>query len=274
MTQSIFYLNGQFLPAAEAKIPLNDLGLARGYGVFDFLRTYNGRPFHLEDHLHRLARSAHQIELTLPCSLTELADLVHETLKRNNFAESTIRIMVTGGTSADLMLPDGPSTLAIMVHEVKPTTQSSGTVITVRLQRDWPTVKSLNYIPAIMAMKKAKPAGAIEALYVNNQDEILEGTRHNFFGICNGRLVTPKDGILHGITRQVVLHIAQGVLPIEERPVRLAELATWDEAFISSSSKEVFPITQVDEQLIGDGQIGAYTRQLQQKFSEYAHQHS
>jgi len=112
---NVYYVDGKFVPAAEAAFPLNDLGLLRGYGVFDFMRTYNGKVIFIQDHIERLARSAHEIGLALPWPKAEIIRLVGETLQRNDPVESSVRILVTGGSSPDFITPQGKPRLAIMV---------------------------------------------------------------------------------------------------------------------------------------------------------------
>lgn len=275
MTDPIFYVNGKYLPASQSTLPLTDLGLVRGYGVFDFLRTYNRRPFHLMDHLERLRYSAVQIALELPLPLEEIAEIVHETLARNPLPEANIRLIVTGGPSSNYFTPDQPAGLIVMVTPVSVNPDHVYTagvhLVTTPLTREFPTVKSLNYIGAILAMKKATAAGAIEALYLNPQGEISEGTRTNFFGVKDGRLITAGEGVLEGITRKVILNLARGHFPIIEQPVTYKELSQVDEAFITSSTKEVMPVVRIDDITIGRGTAGPVSRRLQTMFRAYAY---
>lgn len=276
MTQPIYYVNGSFLPADQAAVSLRDLSVIRGYGVFDFLRTYHGKPFHLMDHLERFKSSADQIEMTFPFrSLESLADLVYETLSQNRYAEAAIRLILTGGVSSSFFLPDGQPTMAIMIAPVKPYPAeyfSKGTrVVTSRLQRELPTVKTINYIGAIMAMKQASRSGAVEALYVDRNDQVSEGTRANFFAVKNGVLLSPGKDVLEGITRRVVLRLAEPHFKVEEGPLHLDELGQLDEAFLTSSTKEVMPVVQVDNLKIGSGRVGPITRRLMAMFRQYAY---
>ena len=173
MTEFVYYVNGTFTPASQAAVALNDLGLVRGYGVFDVLRTYGRTPFCLREHLERLQRSAAQIDLPLPWSLAELTEIVHGTLARNAAGEEvrdvTVRIVVTGGASPGFLLPSGEPTLLVMLAPVKPYAAQDYTagraLITVDLPRFMPTVKSLNYISAIRGQQRAQAQGAVEALY-------------------------------------------------------------------------------------------------------------
>ena len=120
MTEYIYYVNGSFVAASVATIGVNDLGLVRGYGVFEVLRTYGDTPFHLRDHLLRLQRSASQIDFALPWSSAELEQIVFDTLARNDATDVSIRIIVTGGASASFLMPDSAPSLMVMLAAVKP----------------------------------------------------------------------------------------------------------------------------------------------------------
>lgn len=274
MGQSIFYVNGELLPADRASLPLNDLGIVRGYGVFDYWRTYNRIHFHMEDHLRRLQHSAEQIDLPLPCELADLAARVDMTHAANDYENAGVRVVVTGGPSSDFMTPQGQSSLVIMVtplgaYDAQVYTRGVKTT-TNEMVRERPTVKSLNYIGAIMAVEQAKKEGAVEAIYRTPDGYLTEGTRANFFIIKGNQLITPNVDVLAGITRAVVLKLAARTFDVVQRPIHMAELTEADEAFITSSTKELLPVVQVDEIVIGDGAPGEGTLSLLQTFREYA----
>ena len=275
MQQPIFYVNGSFVPADQAALPISDLGIVRGYGVFDMLRTYNRTPFHLHDHLTRLRRSADQIDLDLPWSLAELASLVRDTHSRNDYDNAALRIIVTGGPSPDFGTPQGNPSLVIMVTPISlPLSEQyeRGCKATaVEMVRERPTVKSLNYIGAIMAVQEATKQEAVEALYLTKDGNVTEGTRSNFLIFRGDQLITPAVDILPGITRQVVLQLAPEYFDVIERTISYDELGEADEAFISSSTKELLPIIQVNDLVIGNGAPGANTLKLLTRFRAYAH---
>lgn len=273
MTESIFYVNGDFVPADRATLPVTDLAIVRGYGVFDALRTYATVPFHLDDHLARLERSASAIGIKLPWSRAELASLTQATLDRNGLPNATIRIIVSGGSAPDLMTPSGKPSLIIMVGPVPERDEMlylrGGAMTTTRMVRERPAVKSLNYIGAIMAMEEARKNGCLEALYCTEDGYVTEATRSNFFIFKDEQLIAPNSDILDGITRRVLLTLAAKRIEIVERPVHVDELSTADEAFITSSIKEVVPIVQIDDIVIGDGRPGERTRELIELFTAY-----
>lgn len=272
----VFYIDGKYVSEVDANIPVTDLSIVRGYGIFDFLRTYNKQPFMLSAHLQRLARSADLLELPLRWSEQELTDIVMQALERSSYSEANIRLIVTGGSSASFLIPDDEPRLIVMVTGVREIPQHYFTdgakVITENTERYLPQAKSLNYVAAVRAMRRAKKAGAVEALYINPNDYVLEGTTTNIFAIKGNTLITPEDHILHGITRGVVLKIAEEHYTVEVRPVAFTELLEADELFITSSNKEIMPIVQVDDHIIANGKPGEATQHLMQLFKDFSRQ--
>lgn len=270
---NVHYVDGKFFPDSEAVFPINDLGLLRGYGCFDFMRTYNGRVIFIKDHVQRLFRSAMQIGIELPVSESELIQLVNQTLKRNPPVESSIRILVTGGPSPDFITPQGRPRLAIMVSPLSSYPQAwyqeGAKIITVTHARAIPGAKSIDYIRAIMVLAEARQKGAIEAVYLDPGGQVREGTTSNIFAFFGDRLTTPGSGILNGITRQKVLALAEDKFPIDIRDIQRDELIRADEVFISSSNRLIVPIVRVDDDTIGAAQPGERTRAVMQAFADY-----
>ncbi len=268
---AISYIDGQFVEASQARIPATDLAVLRGYGVFDFLRTYRGEPFRLVEHLRRLQRSAQLIELACPWDLEELAEIVSGTLRRNDFAEAGIRIVITGGDSPNSFLPAGESRLLVIVAPLQSlpaeTYRRGAAVVTTELTRHLPEAKTINYIPGITSQLKARRANpqAIEAVYCED-GKITEGTRSNIFICQAGRWSTPATGILLGITRSEVIKLLGDNLQL--RDITLDEFRSADEIIITSTTKEVLPIAQVDDCQIGDGAPGVHTLELMRMWRE------
>ncbi len=269
----IYYINNEFVSAEESKITVNDMGLLRGYGVFDFMRTYGGKPFYLDGHVKRLVRSATLIGLAVPWSEQEIFDITMETLKRNDHKESNVRIVITGGVSPDSITPQGNSNLMVMVtplHALPATWYSEGVkVITTHVERFMPDAKTTNYIPGILALENARKQDAIESIYVDRYGNLLEGTTTNFYAFIDGKLVTPATGMLPGITRKVILELADGVFDVEMRDIKKDEIRLMDEAFLSASNKEIVPVTEIDCVTIGDGKPGKQTQKLRELFNEF-----
>lgn len=270
---SIYYVNGTLVDADNAMIAATDLAVLRGYGAFDFLRTYGGRPFRLDANIGRLRRSCEIIELALPYTNEQLAAAVWQTLEANHglAEEFNIRLVVTGGISPDNITPTGSSTLMVMVtplHELPAWWYSDGVkVVTVDIERIFPTSKSTNYIPAIIAQKRAREQGGVEAIYHRN-GLILEGTTTNLFAFYGDVLVTPSVGILPGITRQTVLELAQPHYTVQVRDLPVSEFFQAEEVFMTAANKQIVPINQVDDTLFSGGQPGERTRHIMELFRE------
>lgn len=269
----IYYVDGQFMPADRASIPVNDLAVLRGFGVFDFLRTYGGRPFHLRDHLERLRHSADQIKLACPWPVETLEEIVAQTLARNAHREANIRILLTGGPSDDFLTPEGKPRLIVMVSPliVMPTEwyEHGVSIITAPVERLLPGAKSIDYIPAILALRKAAAEQAVEAVYIDNHQRVLEGTTSNLFMHGNGTFATARQGVLSGVTRKVVLELVRSRYTVDMRDISLGELLEAEEVFICSSNKEVVPVVRVDKAVIGDGKPGRHTAAVMAMFAEY-----
>src|SRR6266702_4891019 len=267
-----WYIGGRWVHPGDATISINDIAVLRGYSVFESLRTYHRRPFHLNEHLTRLYRSAELIEMEILWSREQIVDVVREIVARNTYRHASIRLLVTGGVSEDGILPSGIPTLVVMITQLGERDMERFArgckLITTKLQRVSPEAKTANYIAAVRALKEAVRRDAEDALFVNERGHVLEATRSNFFIFRGDTLVTPRKGILIGITSNVVLELARGRFAIEERPIMLEELALADEAFITSSSKEITPVVQIDDLIIGNGKPGPRTYQLEQRFSE------
>lgn len=274
MNQPIYYINGNYVPGSEAKLSVFDLSILRGFGVFDYLRTYKKRPFHLWDHLERLNYSAENLRLKIPYSLAEIASIIDSLIELNHLEEAGIKIIVTGGISPDQFTPQKAS-LIILVFALtkypKLFYTKGVSAITTSLARSFPKLKTTQYIPAIVTLQANHQAK--EAIYLNQARELLEATTSNFFCFKKNILYTcNSDEILLGITREIVLKLAAQKFPIQLRPVTYEELPTIDEAFITASNKEVMPIVKIDHHPIGTGEVGLRTKELIQAFREYTQQ--
>lgn len=274
------YLNDKFVPQEEAVVSVFDHGFLYGDGVYETLRAYRGRVFQLAEHLARLERSASRIQLHLPVSLERLTDLVRESLSRNQLQEAYLRITVSRGAGEiglDPALCKSP-TLVIIAKPFQPYPESlyadGVSVIVAKTRRNLPEalppqVKSLNFLNNILAKMEAKAAGAHEALMLNHQGELTEGTTSNMFVVQRGRVRTPavECGILNGITRGLVLQLASELgIPSEETRLTVDDLLRADECFLTNTTQEVLPVTRVNGTMIGNGRPGEITRRLHASF--------
>lgn len=260
---NIYYVDGNFVPADEARIPVDDLAILRGIGVFDLLRTYNGKPLLLKEHVDRLCHSARQINMEIPWSHGQICAIVRETLSRNQVQEANVRIVVTGGSSPDFMTPVGKPRLLVLVTPLiglpRWWYEDGVKVITIGSARQMPDAKSIDYLPAAMALRQAQAQDAIEAIYLDSDGNALEGTTSNLFALCGDTLVTPGRGILSGITRKAVLEISRDLYAVEIRDVSRQELLQASEVFLTGTNKGLVPVVQVDDAIIGDGRPGPVT---------------
>jgi branched-chain amino acid aminotransferase len=220
------------------------------------------------------------VYITLPCSLTELAREVHELLGQADNPESMIRIMLTRGIGPLGLDPDLAEhpTRVILVAPLRSLPAESYTngvgVVTFRTQRladatDAAGAKIGNYLVAILAMREAKKHAAIEALVIDAQERVVEGTSSNLFAVMDGSLITPPEtsGILPGITRARVLQLAkEHAIPVEFRAPTLVELCAASEVFISSTIREIVPVVRIDDRTIGGGKPGPTTELLLRAF--------
>jgi branched-chain amino acid aminotransferase len=278
-SSTFYFVNGQFISETEAKINISDLGVLRGYGVFDYVQVYNGKPFHLLDHLKRLKWSAEQIELELPMSIESMYDLTYELIKKNGAINAGIRFVVTGGISSkDQVLPIQGTSIFVLFHPFTPydeTIYSNGLrAVTTQILRMTPSVKSTNYIPAVLGMKKALRIGFNDAIYLNPSGELLEGTTSNLFFFKKNTWITcDSNEIVRGVTRSILLELMKGQYPIENRSLHRDELIDCEEAFLCSGVKDAVPLVQIDDQKIGCGHPGPQTAVIRKLYRDYIKKH-
>lgn len=243
-TQTVCLINGEI---ARPEISIYDLGFIRGYNVFEYLRTYGGKPFRLEDHLERLERSVRAVGLDLPKPLEAIGDDVVRAIALGEFAEAGIKIVVTGGMSSDQMTYEGRPSLVILAYPHVPYPKwcyDQGVhLVTVPFERPFFESKTLFYLPAVQAMQTARQQGGDDALFVSRDGMILETGTANFFAVKKGRIITPCSGVLEGITRKVVFEITR----CEEDELYLKDVEAFDGAFITASNKEVMPVTKIND---------------------------
>jgi len=270
----IFYINGKFLDEEEAKISVYDLGFLRGYAVFDFLRTYNQKPFYLDDHLKRFLNSAKLINLKHNYNLNFLRKIILQTLSKNiqkkSLSEYNIRIILTGGNSKDFITPSKPNLIVMMAPLKKldeKLYQKGGKLITKISERILPQAKTIVYTEAVKFRQEINNKGIVEVLLLDKNKKILECTTSNFFAVIDGKIITPStEKILPGITRKIVINLAKKLkIPVIERDIRFDEIKKFDEAFITATTKEILPIIQIDNFRISN-QPGLITKTLMDKF--------
>ena len=278
----LIYIDGEFLPKAEAKISVFDHGLLYGDGVFEGIRCYNGRVFKLDEHLERLYDSAKSLKLQIPMPISELKEKVLQTLRRNQLREAYIRLIVTRGVGDLGLDPDRCLTPSIIIitDEIslypRNFYENGLEIVTVSVRRNYPEainprIKSLNYLNNILAKIEGKQAGAVEALMLNTDGYVVECTGDNIFWVKNEIIVTPPAhiGILEGVTRNSVIALARDAgFQIEERLFTRHDLYIADECFLTGTAAEVIPVVKLDQRIIGNGHPGKVTQKLTAAFQQ------
>src|SRR3954465_4424922 len=276
----VIWLDGKWCDRSTAMVSVYDHGLLYGDGVFEGIRVYGGKIFRLQEHLDRLYDSAKALLLTIPHSRDELAGITEEAVRRSGIAEAYIRHVVTRGVG-DLGLDPRkcprPTVMIIVdtiklwpehIYEAGLTVITAGTPIPQRESLS-PRVKSLNYLPHILAKMEGIHAGADEVIMLDSAGSVAEGSGQNLFVVKGGRLRTPPPyaGILKGVTRDAVIEIANHAgYPLDESILNRYDVYTADEAFFTGTASEVVAIRQVDGRLIGSGKAGPITRDIRARF--------
>ena len=282
MFDGVCWLDGEIRPLAEARIPVLDHGLLYGDGVFEGIRFYNRVAFLLEEHLRRLEDSARCIALACPWSRRELREIIAEVISAQDRSEGYIRLIITRGEGPlgiDPSLCKQPRLIVIAsgLRLASPETIQRGANLVIaatrRLPPDGvdPRIKSLNYLNHILARIEANQAGADEALLLNAQGMVTEGSAENVFIVRDDVLLTPPvtDGALAGITRQLLLDLANSVrIEAVERSLAPYDLYTADECFLTGTGAEMIPVKHVDNRALPECPGPAF-RRLQDAFRAY-----
>ncbi len=263
------YFDGKWLKFRDLKLSLLDLLVLRGYGCFDYLRTYNNQPFKLKEYLKRFFNSAKFLDLKVPLNSKQIENLIFKGIKKNKLKETAIRLILTGGISEDGLTIGKPSFI-IQFSEPpiypKSFYQKGVKVITFNGTRIFSNIKSLSYLQGVNVLNKIKKQGIHEALYTDDE-KIYEGVTSNFFAVIKDKIITPKENILFGITRQVVLDLARKLnIKIEERDIYLKEIQNFDSAFITSSNRGIMPVIQINNIILNKGIISDLLKILQFEF--------
>ena len=271
MSEPFVFVRDNFVPASQASILISDLSIQRGYGIFDFFKTLGGKPVFLEDHLDRFFHSAGQLRLETGKTREELRGILAVLQQKNKIPDSGIRLTLTGGYSPDgysLASPNLIITQQPLAATITGELQEGIRLVTYPHQRQMPEVKTIDYLMAIWLQPFIRENGADDVLYhrggishqdgVNHPDGIItECPRSNFFMVtADDTIVTPARHILKGITRMKALEVAGRQFRTEQRDMTLEELKTAKEAFITSTTKHILPVLQIDDIIIGKGSPG------------------
>lgn len=274
------YLNGQLVPKSQAVVSVFDHGFLYGDGIFEGIRIYDGVIFRLDEHLVRLYESAKSILLTIPLTFDEMADAIVETVRANHLQSGYIRVVVSRG-EGDLGLDPRScprANVVVIADTVRLFPQElydhGLRIVTVPTQRNSPAalnpqIKSLNYLNSVLVKMEAANSGVLEALTVNAQGYVCEGSGDNVFIVKRGKVYTPPIylGALDGITRRAIMDVCEKLeLPLSETPFTRHDVYVADECFLTGTAAEVIPVIEVDGREIGNGKPGPITQQLLKEF--------
>jgi branched-chain amino acid aminotransferase len=276
----MIFLNGKFVKKEEAVISVYDHGFLYGDGVFEGIRVYSGNVFKLEAHLKRLYESAHSIMLSIPYTLEEMTQIIVDTVRVNELSSAYIRVVISRGKGNLGLDPSSCSNAGVIViaeqlalypQELYQRGLKVGSVATRRNRPDVlsPQIKSLNYLNNILVKLEANQAGVDEALMLNDQGYVTEGSADNIFIIKNGVIYTPPVylGALEGITRNAIIELARkNGYEVKEQPFTRHDVYIADEVFLTGTAVEVIAVNEVDTRKIKDGKPGPVTNHLLAEF--------
>ncbi len=259
------FADGEIIESKNAIIHPMDLGLIRGYGIFDFFRSVNYKPLFLDHYLDRFITSAEKTYLPLPYPRIELKQIIQDLTEKNDMEQGGFRMVLSGGLSENHFSPAAGKLFIFPESLLFPSDEkySKGIkLLSLDYVRPIADIKTTNYAVSVWDSIRWKKEGAEDVLY-HRDGLVSESSRSNFFIVKNGTVITPDKDILLGITRK---HILRLVDKVEIRPVTLAETLEADESFISSTTKILLPVTQIDNHTIGNGKPGPISRDILKKF--------
>ena len=269
MTKPYVWINNSLIPSDQAALNVADLTVQRGYGIFDFFKTIDAKPVFLEDHLDRFFRSALFMHLALKQSRDEVRSKILQLIDKNSFSESGIKVILTGGFSSDGFNIAEPNLIISQQEYIIPKTMPNKgiNILTHEYQRQFAEAKTLDYLQAIWLQPMLKEKMADDVLYYSD-GLIRECPRANIFIVTKGqKVITPENGMLQGVSRKRVLEISNGLFETEARDVSMDELRNAEEVFITSTTKNILPVVQIDGKRIGNGDPGKVTALLAEKYN-------
>ncbi len=258
----IVYLNGEFLPLEEARIPVLDRGFIFGDGVYEVIPVYDGHLFRLEAHLQRLENSLNSIKLTNPFTQQQLTDILENLVTKNNAGDQSLYLQITRGVSKrEHNFPAGiEPTVFIMSNPIETQKPSTGVKAITHNDIRWQycNIKAISLLPNVLLRNDAIDAGASENILIRD-GYVMEGAASNVFIVVDEVAITPPKSqfILPGITRDLILEaMREANLPCREANIPQTQLHYAQEIWVTSSTREILPVTTLDEKIVGTGEPG------------------
>ena len=281
MSQSILYLNGEFVPSDQAKVSVLDRGFIFGDGVYEVIPVYGGNLFRFKEHIKRLENSLIKIRVLPPLSLDKWLNVLTDLIEANGGGDLSVYIQVTRGAAPrDHAFPhDVQPTIMAMATPLKPVNSellSSGVGAITLDDYRWQfcDIKAIALLPNILARQEAIDANAAEAIFIRN-GHVTEGSASNVFMVKNRELITPAKSqyLLPGITRDLVLELAEeNHVQCREGDITLEQLEAADEIWLTSSTKEILPVSKLNGQPVGVGHPGPLWSRLLTLYQDYKRQ--
>ncbi len=271
----IAYIDGAFVPIAEAKISVLDWGFLHSDATYDVVHVWKGRFFRLDAHIERFQRSAHKFHLQIPIDIAELKGILAECVERSGLEDAYVEMILTRGVCPTFSRDPRDAVNQLICFAIpfgwilKPDERERGLSIAlsdihrIPPQSIDPTVKNYHWLDLVMGLYEAYERDAQSVVLTNADGQVTEGPGFNVFAVTNGEIATPGDGVLHGISRRSAIELAEALqIPVNERPVSKSELRAADEVFATSTAGGIMPITRVDGIAVGTGTMGDVTRRL------------
>ncbi|MEQ8822724.1 MAG: D-amino acid aminotransferase [Sumerlaeia bacterium] len=273
MTRPLLWLNGELMDLADGRIPIEDRGYQFADGLYEVIRFENGRPLMLREHLERWKASAEELLIDMPGTLDSREALVRELVDRSGFSFATVYGQLTRGVAPRNHVFPSASTPPTEIWIVKPwkpwaeELYETGVSLFSQPDERWTrcNIKSISLLPNVLAKEKAKRAGGFEALLYREDGTVTECSAANAYCVCGGVVRTHplSNRILPGIARMMILDVARQIgVPVQEEAATLDEFRAADEVFISSTTMDLMPVTQIDGQDIGTGEVGPVSQRL------------
>src|SRR3989338_5699147 len=265
------FINGKFYSEKDANISVFDHGFLYGDGIFETLRTYNGKLLKIDEHLGRLFHSARLVKLQIPLTKKQLKQAIISAIKKNCLKEAYIRLTISRGKGELRYSIESNPNIVIIAKEFIPykkdTHEKGISVITCNSERVLPEVKSTSCMPLVLAKSKATKNGCFDAILVDRSGFVTEGTVSNVFFVKNNAIYTPKENILQGITRGIVIKIAKKIAKISETKIKKEKIYSFDECFLTNTSGEIMPVNKIDGKIIKNSP-GIITKKIMEGFKK------